>query len=385
LNFEKRCFPIFTQSKTFKVKLAKYIHELLLDNETVIIPGFGAFITTYKPAVIGENEIKPPSKEISFTQQIRNNDGLLVAAIARKAKISQPNALKRIERERENMLYQLDKGEDVYVENLGKLFYNEKNEIQFASFHQDNLLLDSFGFEPISIEDIIEREIEREIVEEQVTEPEIVETVSEKVVEAEIEILDLEPADETLEEPIVEKETKTIQLPEYKHIPLTEKPEERKKAGWYWYFLILIPVVIVGYVIFNKFSNSTNKEIDSEATPQIEKQEIIVQTIIPADSAVNESIAENEAVETVKTETAENPISTDTKYYLVGGGFNKEENAEKFIVQLKERGIEGFMLGQKGNLYLVGIESFNTSNEAYNSLNDLVKKYPDWNLWVYKK
>lgn len=134
MKYEKRCFPIFTFSKSNIVKLAKYIYDLLLENETVIIPGFGAFVSTYKPAQIGDNEIKPPSKEISFTQQIRNNDGLLVAAIARKAKISQPNALKRIERECENMLYQLDKGEDLIVENLGKLFYNKKNKIQFTSF-----------------------------------------------------------------------------------------------------------------------------------------------------------------------------------------------------------------------------------------------------------
>lgn len=357
------------------MKLAKYIYDLLLENETVIIPGFGAFVSTYKPAQIGDNEIKPPSKEISFTQQIRNNDGLLVAAIARKAKISQPNALKRIERECENMLYQLDKGEDLIVENLGKLFYNKKNKIQFTSFQEDNLLLDSFGFEPVSIEDIVEKAIE----------PEIVETVSEKVVEPEIEIWGLEPVAETFVEPIVEKETKTIQLPEYKHIPLTEKPEKRKKAGWYWYLLILIPIFIGGYFILSKFSKSTNKEIYLESTPKIEKQEIIVQTITPSDSVVNDSVAEKEPFETEKIQTTVNTISTETKYYLVGGGFKKEENAEKFIVRLKEREIDGFLLGQKGTLYLVGIASFNTEAEAYNSLNEHVKKYPDWNLWVYEK
>ena len=384
MSISKRCFYNFTKSKTFKVKLAKYIHELLIDNETVIIPGFGAFISTYKPAVIGENEIKPPSKEISFTQQIRNNDGLLVAAIARKAKISQLNAFKRIERERENMLYQLDKGEDVIVENLGKLFYNKKNEIQFISFQEDNLLLDSFGFEPISMEDMVEKAIEPEIVEavvEQVTEPEVVETVSENVVEPEIEILDLEPLAETFVEPIVEKETKTIRLPEYKHIPLSEKPEERKKTGWFWYLLILIPVVIGGYFIFNKFSNSTHKESEREATPQIEKQDIIVQTLTPADASVNDSITDNEAV---KTEITANTISTDTKYYLIGGGFKKEENAEKFIVRLKEKEIDGIRLGKRGNLYLIGIKEFGTEQEALNSLNEHLKKYPDWNIWVFK-
>jgi nucleoid DNA-binding protein len=334
------------------VKLAKYIYDLLLENETVIIPGFGAFISTYKPALISENEIKPPSKEISFTRQIRNNDGVLVTEIARKAKISQPNALKRIERERENILYQLDKGEKVSVENVGVLFYDEKNEISFTPFQKDNLLLDSFGFETITVADAA---------------------------------IESEPVSQTEVIPENEKEIEKIKLPR----PLPEwaikQPVERKKTSRFWYLLILIPIFIGGYLIFNKFSNSTNKEIYRESTPQTEKQEIIVQTITPSDTALHDSVNENDAIETVKTETTENPILTDTKYYLVGGGFKNEENAEKFIVRLKERGIEGILLGQKGSLYLVGIASFNTENEAYNSLNELVKKYPDWNLWVYKK
>ena len=357
------------------MKLAKYIYDLLLENETVIIPGFGAFVSTYKPAQIGENEIKPPSKEISFTSKIRNNDGMLVTAIARKAKISQPNALKRIERERENMLYQLDKGEKVVIENVGVLFYDEKNEMLFTPFREDNLLLDSFGFQTVSMDDIIKESIEPETIEaftEQVTEPEIVKTVK-PTIEVESEI-----------EPVSEKSIEKIELPRPLPDWAIKKPEKRKKAGWYWYLVILIPIFVGGYFIINKFSKSTHKEMDRDLTQQIEKQEIIVQTITPADS-LNDSVVDNEAVETVKIETTVNTISADTKYYLVGGGFKKEENAEKFIVRLKERGIEGFMLGQKGSLFLVGIASFNTSNEAYNSLNEHVKKHPDWNLWVYEK
>jgi len=365
------------------VKLAKYIYDLLLENETVIIPGFGAFVSTYKPAVISETEIKPPSKEISFTRQIKNNDGVLVTAIARKAKISQPNALKRIERERENILYQLDKGEKVSVENVGVLFYNEKNEISFTPFQKDNLLLDSFGFQPVSMDDFIEESIELETV-ETVSEPEQVDASVKNHVETGIETTITEPAIKEFNEPVFGQQEKPIKLPEYKHEPFTVYPEKRKPSGWYWLLLILIPIFIGGYFILNKFSKSSHKEVYLESLPITKKQEIIVQTITPADS-LNDSIVDNEAVETVKIETTVNTISADTKYYIVGGGFKKEENAEKFIVRLKERGIEGFMLGQKGSLFLVGIASFNTSNEAYNSLNEHVKKHPDWNLWVYEK
>ena len=83
------------------MRIDKYIKELLLENETVIIPGFGAFISTYKPAEINkENDtIKPPSKEISFNQNIRNNDGLLVGHVADAQGISHFDALKEIEKE----------------------------------------------------------------------------------------------------------------------------------------------------------------------------------------------------------------------------------------------------------------------------------------------
>ena len=53
------------------MNIGKYVHELLLENDTVIIPGFGAFISNYKPAEIDEetNELKPPAKEVTFNAQ----------------------------------------------------------------------------------------------------------------------------------------------------------------------------------------------------------------------------------------------------------------------------------------------------------------------------
>jgi cell division septation protein DedD len=95
-----------------------------------------------------------------------------------------------------------------------------------------------------------------------------------------------------------------------------------------------------------------------------------------------------------ETASASNPVNEEqnrvvsneiTKHYLVGGGFKSEENVEKFILQLKERGIEGFSLGKKGSLFLVGIGSYDTETDAQNVLNETQKKYPEWNLWIYKK
>lgn len=344
------------------MKLAKYIHELLLENETVIYPGFGAFISNYKPAEIKENEIIPPSREISFTRQFRNDDGVLVTSIARKAKISQPNALKRIDRERENMFYLLDKGEKVIIENVGILFTNEKNEIQFTPFSDENLLSESFGFESVKIEDIVE------------------EPVATKIEDTEKQSIETAETVENINEPVTEKPIEKIELPKTLPDWAIEKQTEKKKTTWYWYLLILIPVLIAGYFIFRdnyapKYSeNIQEKEVIGENSGAGD------QTIMATDSVQIESDQKMEAetAEVVKPE-----ISTETsKYHIVGGGFKSEENAQKFIIRLKEKGIVGTMIGKKGNMYLVSIASYNTEQEAYNALNKMVKTNPDWKLWV---
>jgi hypothetical protein len=376
------------------MKLAKYIQELLLDNETVIIPGFGAFISTYKPAEIKGNEIIPPSKDISFSTQFRNNDGLLVANVAKRNKLSQINALKRIEKERENMLYQLDKGETVTLENIGILFNDEKNEIQFTPFKDDNLMMDSFGFETITVADAVEKPEETEPSKDFAEEIPVIEeteinTESENADKSESEIT--APVTET--EPVShnevisenEKEIEKIKLPR----PLPDwaivKPVERKKTNKLWYLLILIPIFIAGYFVFRNNNNPNKTENSVDQTVKNEQEGIQIQTIPPIDSIQNDSV-QNTEVETVKNLEPQVSLSEgNSKYYIVGGGFKSEENAEKYIVRLKEKGIEGIMLGKMGNMNLVGIAAYDTEQEAYNALNRKIKENPGWNLWVYKK
>ena len=374
------------------MKLAKYIHELLLDNETVIIPGFGAFVSTYKPAEIKENEIIPPSKDISFTRQFRNNDGLLVANVAKKNKLSQINALKRIERERENMLYQLDKGETVTLENIGILFNDEKNEIQFTPFQDDNLLMDSFGFEKITVADTVEKPVDTQnpedfyrLNENTLNEDNVNITLDETTskdsetstqITAEEQIV-LENSNESAKMTEIKSEKEVIKLPVFNPGQVKAQPVERKKVSSLWYLLILIPIIIAGYFVFMNINNPDN----SFDQPVKNEQEIIqIQTTPPMDSMQNDS-AQNTKVEEPQVNSSEG----NSKYYIVGGGFKSAENAEKFIVGLKEKGIDAIILGKKGNMNLVGIATYDSEQEAYNALKLKIKENPGWNLWVYKK
>jgi len=379
------------------LNLSNFIYSLLLENETVIIPGFGAFVSTYKPAEILENEIKPPSKEVTFTQKIRNNDGMLAEIIARKAKISQSYAMKRIEKARENMLYALDKGETVIVENIGTLVFNENNEIQFTPFQDENLLLDSFGLESISTEDLVrnaedfenEKAQIEEVTEQTGSEDEIgvteIETVGEQIAEEteqKVEAI-ISQVIEIDKELIQEIKPETIQKPDFKTSGKVDNQKEKKKIGWYWYLLILI--IIIGFFIFKNKSNTSETVVEIEKSSNAQQQEIQAETVLPADS-VEKSLAEPTNAESALNVITEPKISSETtKYYVIGGSFKNEERAEKYILKLKEKGINGFNLGQKGKLYLVGIDSFDNETDAQKSLNELVKANPGWNLWIYKK
>lgn len=358
--------------------LSILIKLLLKDNETVIIPGFGAFITVYKPAVIRENDIIPPGKEIRFFHQIKNNDGLLAMQIARSKKISYDDAFKRIERATSKIIYQLDKGETVTFGELGEFSYNENGEIQFNPFENEVSVLPA-GFESISLEDVTEAPEETKVEQPVVTEPQTIiepekielKTETEEILKVEEEKVQHKKAEEIKTGP--EKNQQEIRNTESVQPEIKRK---KKSLAWLWILPVVAAVAVALFFFINKKEPATKAEtLDQSET---NKTEIIQPEVVKPDS-----IQPSDTV----TATVSQPQTTVSaeKYHLVGGGFKSEENAIKFIDQLKDKGIEGTLLGQKGKIHLVGIASFNTEEEAYIELNRRMRKDPDWKLWIYQK
>lgn len=126
----------------------------------------------------------------------------------------------------------------------------------------------------------------------------------------------------------------------------------------------------------NNKSKTNETLIGAEEKVKVQQQDIQTETVAPTDSMENNSAKpiETEAALDISTESK---LSNGTsKYYVVGGSFKDEENVEKYILKLKEKGINGFNLGQKGSLYLVGVDSFDNEPDAQKSLNKLVKANP---------
>jgi nucleoid DNA-binding protein len=351
------------------MNLGKYIRQLLPEHEIVIIPGFGAFISEYKPAQIDEatEEINPPSKKISFTSKIKNNDGLLVGFVARREQIPVREALAKIEGERDEMLYKLDKGEKVILEGTGVLFYNENREIRFEPEKEINQLTEAFGLESISLKDEPE---------------EVPEEKPENIAATGISEDEEVPAENETEKPNVQKESKPFVA--YKAaVPQSEKSSKKKNRGWMWFLLLLIPIIAAGIYILQKDKNEPPKPVEIKVEP-IQKED---QPVLPADTVIADSLTIEPADTLITEETmVDYPdyIEPDTtKFYVIGGSFENAKNAEKYLQRMKEEGYSPFHLGKQGSFYLVGLEIHDNEIEAYGAQYNFLDKFPDSGVWVF--
>ncbi len=363
--------------------IGKYIHELLLENDIVTIPGLGAFVSEYKPAEFSHenDEIKPPSKIVSFNQQIKNNDGLLVGLVAEKKRMSHFDALKKIEKEREDILYKLDNGEQVEIVEVGILFYTEEHHIGFKAYHDENLLLDSFGLESTSIAR------EEETAEE---EPSLVPPVSEDK-ETKEPVEEVIPRGTSSEEETAKEVTPT-EVQKTKPQPVIKTPsgeiqKEKKKRGWLWLLLVLIPLIAVSVFLLTQEKN--DKAADTPEVMESEPKYIEEPVGIEQDTAKTDSVKivakDTVEPEEVKTEPEINTDPNTPKYYLVGGSFAIEENAETYLKELRDKGFDAFHVGKKGRFFIIGIGTYNTFNEAEKAKQEYMVNNPGSEVWVYKK
>jgi cell division septation protein DedD len=130
-----------------KVNLDKYIKELLLQHDCVILPGLGGFIANYKPAEFDPSQktVLPPSRQILFNPNLIYNDGLLFAHVSRETDYGYKEVQSMAEVYFKTIKYEVGKGLKFTIEDLGYFFLNKARKIEFAQESTDNLLLASYG------------------------------------------------------------------------------------------------------------------------------------------------------------------------------------------------------------------------------------------------
>lgn len=308
------------------MQLETYISDLLYRYECVTIPEFGAFLTQRVSATVDEssNTFFAPKKILSFNEQIQKNDGLLANYMADVEKIPFEVANKKIEKRVKLLKSYLTQGETLTFKNIGDLVLNQEGKILFEPTYELNYLTDSFGLSQFELP-AIARETYKETAEE-----------LEKV------------------------------------IPISVTPEKRQAKPYLKYAAVaLIGLTIGGAVASNLYVNKVeqhNQMAQEEAAKELDSK------IQQATFNLNPLPA---ATLSVTKQTG--------NYHIVAGAFRVEENCDKKVQQLREKGFNARKIGvNQYGLHQVVYGSYETGQEALAAVKEIREQH-DKDAWILVK
>ena len=366
------------------MNLSKYIAELLIKNNCVIVPNFGGFIANYQSAVIDKvrNKIYPPSKNVLFNPNLLSNDGLLADYVARKIEKSYSEALVSIDNEVVDWKNKLSDGSRINLGEVGFL-YQKEGKVRFEQNRDFNLLLDAFGLSSVKF---VSSQVEDTVI------PEVNETEGAKIIEfapSEV-LLKEEVKQDTIAELVVEKpkskkwkylavacaipflfyvgwipmntnflDTGNIQVADFN--PLNKKAEKT-------YSTRIDKTIISEVETIQTWSNLTkninsnvkfyNYKFDDELYIPVELNQTTTQTDL------DELVENVEVVAEKQVEPISEAVSSNKNIHLIAGCFSSESNANTLVNDIKSKGYTAFIVDKNRGLYRVSAESFSSKGDA---------------------
>lgn len=348
-------------------QITQLISELLFKHDCVIVPNFGGFVAQSNSSHFskGNSLLLPPTKQVLFNKNLKHNDGLLISAFSEKFAINYAESIVQVEDYREYLVALLSAKKRFELVNLGLLYIDNDNEIRFEPKTDVNFLIDSFGFEPVIVNEI-----------EQITEPRILSTV--------------------FEDRKIKTEFKSVKKTSLKKIAV----------------LTIGFSITMAFLVFAVNSKQMQPIMQSSLNPfysapknynplNYKNNQAFYLDKIETPNYITDSngcaafkLSENgpaliASVNTFETANANNIVNysesnLEANYQVVVGCFGVKSNAEKLIIDLKSKNISGFISGvNKKGLFVVSCGGFNAKNEANNLVTKLKSKFP--NAWIMSK
>lgn len=136
-------------------ELERHIAKLLLDNDCVIVPGFGGFMAHHIAASYDEKShiFLPPTRTVGFNPRLTMNDSVLAQDYVSCYDLSYPEALKRIESEVDEfrqMILDEDGGHELC--GIGRLYALENGEYDFIPNDNGITTPATYGFQAFELD-----------------------------------------------------------------------------------------------------------------------------------------------------------------------------------------------------------------------------------------
>lgn len=345
------------------VHIVEGIKNLLHEQDYVVIPNFGGFVTQvhFSKYLIEKNILTPPGKVISFNKQLRQNDGVLAFWLQNNLNINSEVALKHIYEFSDYCNQVLSAKRRLTLENLGFFYLDLENNICFEPKNDSNYLLDSFGLTPVILNEL----------------PVVIET------KKEVELIDRKP--EEIKQQLPAKRKRNF------------KPIAYVMLGGSILFFSLAALVTInktqGPLLSGFFNNAANKtykpvaytelvleKTNSETTAYIANSDGIA-VIELNKKPIAVTVSENPDATSVSTKKTISNKTYSGKFQIVLGCFTLKNNAEKMVKKLKQQHVNAGIAGTNARgMHVVSCAGFNSKDEAQNYLSEIKSSFPT--AWI---
>lgn len=407
-------------------ELTRHIEALLLDNDCVILPQFGGFVTNHVSArwIEGENLYLPPYRTVGFNPQLKINDGLLVQSYMHTHDATFPEATRLVEAAIDLLSEELYKEGLVELHGIGILRRTISGEYQFDPTENGVITPALYGLGALDIKPLSLLEKEQE----------------------EIAIIQ-ETQDEDKESvPVIENKNRTITI-KIRHEWITNAVAVA--AAILLFFFLSTPVdntyieeenyaslgnisvfeqvkkesVITTLIatptpetpaITTKQKTSTNKK--AEAEPVKAKAETLQKETSPiaTPAPIAKATTKQEVATEAKTATTSKPAAiTSTKeatskvekskaapkksavpatapkkktytYNIIVASVTAESDAQNAIDGFASKGYPGAFLIKGDGRFRIALKAYATEAEAYSKVNELKQTILFKDAWVLK-
>ncbi|MBK9336564.1 MAG: hypothetical protein IPM98_08215 [Lewinellaceae bacterium] len=138
-----------------QIDVAAHIEKLLFLHDTLNIPAFGGFTASRTPAAVdyAGGAVTPPSKTLTFSENLTVDDGILVDDLAKTYGVPTDEAREAVRQFVEQIQTQLGQREIVSLPGVGRLYKNYVQKIQFLP-DATNFNAGSYGLPPLQFSPI---------------------------------------------------------------------------------------------------------------------------------------------------------------------------------------------------------------------------------------
>ncbi len=347
-------------------KLFDYVHEILAEKESVIVPDFGAFVLQKTTTFLNDGEYI----SIIFSAQQQHDDGVLSTHIATTENIGNEDIEEFIATELEQIFEEInDKG--IYnVEGIGE-FRAINERIVFKPYDEQYIKRTTPSTPPPTIKVEEDKKPEPILVKE-----EVVVTKEEPREEPKIETtFNTSPS-------VPESKVKEEEYKPTKNIPKKKSEESNIKVP----LLIILIIVILGgtyYFFQDELANLSKPTVTNDSTQLISDENL--QQLSDTLNEVNAEITSTTPTVTESPSTPTNEIVTNNipkgkdvilkgnvtelTYYVTSGAYSSKQEAELEKQNLDYTGFEAKIIETStGKKYHVVVAEFNNEAKAREEL-----------------